>query len=88
MPGKQPTEILLNLDAILPQLEAVYKDVHAHPELSMQETRTAEIAASHHKAESVEFFRTFPDNHLINHPYKVGIAQGDWTCTVADFTGR
>ena len=40
-----------------------------------------------HKAESVEFFKTFPDNHLINHPYKVEIPQGDWTCTVADFTG-
>ena len=40
-----------------------------------------------HKAESIEFFKTFPDNHLINHPYKVEIAQGDWTCTVADFTG-
>jgi hypothetical protein len=21
-----------------------------------------------HKAESIEFFKTFPDNHLINHP--------------------
>ena len=40
-----------------------------------------------HKAESVEFFKTFPDNHLINHPYKVEIAQGEWTCTIADFTG-
>ena len=40
-----------------------------------------------HKAESVEFFKTFPDNHLINHPYRVEIAQGEWTCTVADFTG-
>ena len=40
-----------------------------------------------HKAESVEFFKTFPDNHLINHPYEVEIAQGEWTCTVADFTG-
>ena len=40
-----------------------------------------------HKAESIEFFKTFPDNHLINHPYKVEIAQGEWTCTVADFTG-
>jgi hypothetical protein len=36
----------------------------------------------------IEFFKTFPDNHLINHPYKVEIAQGGWTCTVADFTGR
>jgi ketosteroid isomerase-like protein len=42
---------------------------------------------ANHKAESVEFFKTFPDNHLINHPYKVEIAQGEWTCTVADFTG-
>jgi hypothetical protein len=31
--------------------------------------------------------KTFPDNHLINHPYKVEISQGEWTCTVADFTG-
>jgi ketosteroid isomerase-like protein len=40
-----------------------------------------------HKAEAIEFFKTFPDNHLINHPYKVEISSGDWTCTVADFRG-
>jgi hypothetical protein len=34
-----------------------------------------------------QLFKTFPDNHLINHPYKVEIAQGEWTCTVADFRG-
>jgi len=45
--GKQPTEILVSLDGILPQLEALYKDIHAHPELSMQEARTAGIAANH-----------------------------------------
>ena len=33
------------LDALLPQLEELYKDIHAHPELSMQEERTASIAA-------------------------------------------
>lgn len=33
------------LDALLPELEELYKDVHAHPELSMHETRTAGIAA-------------------------------------------
>ncbi len=42
---------------------------------------------TNHKNESVEFFKTFPDNHLINHPYKVEISQGEWTCTVADFRG-
>ena len=36
---------LHNLDGILPDLEALYKDVHSHPELSMQETRTAGLAA-------------------------------------------
>jgi hippurate hydrolase len=30
---------------LLPELEDLYKDVHAHPELSMHETRTAGIAA-------------------------------------------
>ena len=38
-------DILKNLDRLLPELEALYKDVHAHPELSMQETRTAGVAA-------------------------------------------
>jgi amidohydrolase len=32
--------------ALLTQLEDVYKDIHAHPELSMQEVRTAKIAAA------------------------------------------
>jgi ketosteroid isomerase-like protein len=40
-----------------------------------------------HKAEAIEFFKTFPDNRVGNRPYKVMIAQGDWTCTVARFTG-
>jgi hippurate hydrolase len=38
---------LLHLDALLPDLETLYKDVHAHPELSMQEERTARLAADH-----------------------------------------
>src|SRR6185369_2512209 len=36
---------LRNLDAMLPDLEALYKDLHLHPELSLQETRTAGLAA-------------------------------------------
>jgi hypothetical protein len=36
--------VLENLDRLLPDLEALYTDVHAHPELSMQETRTAGLA--------------------------------------------
>jgi amidohydrolase len=37
--------VLHNLDGMLPDLEVLYKDVHSHPELSMQETRTAALAA-------------------------------------------
>jgi len=48
--GKKPTKILVYLDKMLPELEALYKDIHSHPELSMQETRTAGIAADHLRA--------------------------------------
>jgi hippurate hydrolase len=39
--------VLAPMDRLLPEVEALYKDVHSHPELSMQETRTAGIAADH-----------------------------------------
>jgi len=39
--------VLTNLTQLIPNLEALYKDVHAHPELSMRETRTAALAADH-----------------------------------------
>ncbi len=41
----------------------------------------------HHDLEAVEFFKTFPDNHLINRPYKILVAEGNHTCSVADFSG-
>ena len=40
-----------------------------------------------HREESTEFFKIFPDNRLINNPYKILISEGDYTCSVADFTG-
>ncbi|WP_369725671.1 M20 family metallopeptidase [Bradyrhizobium sp. LLZ17] len=43
--GSSPDPALRNLDAVLPDLADLYKDVHSHPELSMQETRTAKLAA-------------------------------------------
>src|ERR1700693_5485240 len=50
----KPAEILASLATLLPELVAVYKDIHAHPELSMHETRTAQIAADHLKANGFE----------------------------------
>src|SRR6516165_977127 len=46
--------VLHNLDGLLPDLEALYKDVHSHPELSMQETRTARLAAERLRAAGYE----------------------------------
>ncbi|HET8899913.1 MAG TPA: M20 family metallopeptidase [Rhodanobacteraceae bacterium] len=43
-----------NLQDLLPQLEALYTDIHAHPELSMQEARTAGLAAEHLRAAGYE----------------------------------
>jgi len=40
-----------------------------------------------HEAEAREFFKTFPDNRVENRPYKVFFSQGDWTCSIAKFTG-
>jgi hippurate hydrolase len=46
--------VVKNLDSLLPDLEALYKDVHAHPELSMQESRTAGLAADRLRAAGYE----------------------------------
>jgi amidohydrolase len=51
---KDPGNILANLSGMLPDLESVYKDIHSHPELSMQENRTAGIAADHLRAGAFE----------------------------------
>src|SRR6202165_4572385 len=51
-----PSEpIFANLDGLLAELETIYKDIHSHPELSMQEERTAGVAADHLRAAGFEF---------------------------------
>ncbi len=45
---------LRNLGAVLPDLTDLYKDVHSHPELSMQETRTSGLAADRLRAAGYE----------------------------------
>jgi hippurate hydrolase len=43
-----------SLDRIIPDIEALYKDVHAHPELSMHEDRTSKLAAERLRADGFE----------------------------------
>jgi len=45
------TQILAGLDRMRPELTAFYQDLHRHPELSMQETRTASKAAERLRGE-------------------------------------
>ena len=47
-------KVLATLDGLLPELEAVYRDIHAHPELSMQERRTSQLAADRLRAAGYE----------------------------------
>jgi amidohydrolase len=52
---KDPAEaVLASLPSLLASLENAYKDIHSHPELSMQEHRTAGIAAKHLKDNGYE----------------------------------
>jgi amidohydrolase len=48
--GNGGNDLSANLKGLLPDLEGLYKDIHSNPELSMQETRTARIAAKRLKA--------------------------------------
>jgi amidohydrolase len=46
--------ILSGLGKLLPDLQALYTDIHSHPELSMQETRTGALAAERLRAAGFE----------------------------------
>jgi amidohydrolase len=54
MSPQQEQNVLSHLGTLLPDLESVYKDIHSHPELSMQENRTAGIAAERLRAAGYE----------------------------------
>ena len=49
--------IFANLEDLVADLENLYRDVHSHPELSMQETRTAGLAADRLEAAGYEVTR-------------------------------
>jgi predicted ester cyclase len=43
------------------------------------------VGRQNHDAEAQQFSKTY-DNKFQNNPYKIMLAQGDYTCTVADWT--
>jgi amidohydrolase len=52
--SKSSNKLPSGVSDLLPDLEALYKDIHSHPELSMQEKRTAGIAAERLHAANYE----------------------------------
>ncbi|MDH6234817.1 amidohydrolase [Mesorhizobium soli] len=52
--AKAADRALRDLDGMLPDLASLYKNIHSHPELSMQETRTAGLAADRLRAAGYE----------------------------------
>lgn len=49
--SSKPANLLQHaVQKLLPELESLYKDIHSHPELSMEEKRTADLAASRLRA--------------------------------------
>ena len=47
-------DVLSTFDLLAPQLRELYVDLHAHPELSGQEERTAGVVAEHLRAAGLE----------------------------------
>jgi amidohydrolase len=52
--GTASESVLQGLHDVLNDLEGLYKDIHSHPELSMEEERTAGLAAARLKAAGFE----------------------------------
>ena len=50
----KPGSLASKVASLVPDLETLYKDIHSHPELSLQETRTAAIAAERLRAAGYE----------------------------------
>jgi hypothetical protein len=50
-------------------------------------TTTPTVGIEAHTKESIEFWKTFPDQHLENRPYRIFFASGNYTCSIARFRG-
>lgn len=60
---------------------------HKHDTIVRWPGQTTTRGIVDHRAEGAQMFTTFPDNKVGNRPYKTLFASGDWTCSIARFTG-
>jgi amidohydrolase len=63
--GCASDSILQGLEQALGDLESLYKDIHSHPELSLQETRTAGLAAKRLKTAGFEVTEGVGDTGVV-----------------------
>lgn len=60
--------VLATIGKLIPDIEVLYKDIHAHPELSMQEMRTAGIAADRLKKAGYEVTTGMGETGMVGLP--------------------
>lgn len=82
-------ELLITLDDVWNEQDwDSFNDRHASNVIAYWPGQLHPTRGVHnHRQKAVEFFKIFPDGHIANNPYKTLIAEGDYTCSVADFTG-
>lgn len=64
-----------------------FSERHANDVIVRWPAQPPTIGIKEHKIEGEYFFSAFPDNQIDNNPYKIFFGQGDWTCSIANFTG-
>lgn len=86
--AKQNMELMQTLDDAWNNQDWGTFDKRHKPDVVVRWPGQAPTHGQHdHRAEGIQMFKTFPDNRVGNRPYKVFFASGDWTCSIARFTG-
>ncbi|MGQ4515346.1 amidohydrolase [Streptomyces sp. DW26H14] len=84
--GPAPLPLAAGLDTLLPELRALYEDLHAHPELSGQETRTAGLVADGLRAGGWEVTERVGGNGVVG-VLRGGAGEGPVILLRADMDG-
>jgi SnoaL-like polyketide cyclase len=75
-------------DAWNAQDQKVFRERHKPDvEVHWPGTTKATKGIEDHTKESIDFWTTFPNQHLENRPYRIFFASGDYTCSIARFRG-
>ena len=80
-----PSENLANMKKLDDSWNAqdleTFKRYHAKDCIVRWPNQPPTLGVAAHEQEANAFFKMFPDQHLINNPYKIMLAQNGWNCT-------